>query len=158
MANRITKVCQDLHHQGLLYSLWTFGIHELDLAMGQHARQANSRNRELAAAGLDNLRLGLPLMEHLSERNSVASQGSAFYKLLIERGESGQLLSPRNTEVNIGGGTQSHDLDHTGLAEHGYASILDQGPELSYDLDFHGLGFSGLAHFTGQPWDWYLEQ
>ncbi|EXA30138.1 hypothetical protein FOVG_18457 [Fusarium oxysporum f. sp. pisi HDV247] len=158
MANRITKVCQDLHHQGLLYSLWTFGIHELDLAMGQHARQANSRNRELAAAGLDNLRLGLPLMEHLSERNSVASQGSAFYKLLIERGESGQLLSPRNTEANIGGGTQRHDLDHTGLAEHGYASILDLGAELSYDLDFHGLGFSGLAHFTGQPWDWYLEQ
>ncbi|RKK78558.1 hypothetical protein BFJ71_g16466 [Fusarium oxysporum] len=158
MANRITKVCQDLHHQGLLYSLWTFGIHELDLAMGQHARQANSRNRELAAAGLNNLRLGLPLMEHLSERNSVASQGSAFYKLLIERGESGQLLSPRNTEANIGGGTQRHDLDHTGLAEHGYASILDLGAELSYDLDFHGLGFSGLAHFTGQPWDWYLEQ
>ncbi|KAM0555903.1 hypothetical protein ACHAPJ_006305 [Fusarium lateritium] len=159
MANRITTICQDLHQQGLLYSLWTFGIHELDLAMGQHARQANSRDKDVAAAGLENLRLGLPLMDYLSERNSVAGQGSAFYKVLIERAESGQLPSPPQGTENVAiAGEESQNISQMGATEGNYDSVLDPGGELSFDLDFHGLGFSGLAHFSGQPWDWYLEQ
>ena len=86
-ASKVTDICQDLDRQGLLHSLWSFGIHEFDLAMGQHARQVNSKNPTVAACGFQNLYRGLPLIQQLCERSFVASQGAVFYQQLIERFE-----------------------------------------------------------------------
>ncbi|KAL3471040.1 fungal-specific transcription factor domain-containing protein [Aspergillus californicus] len=87
-ANRISNICQDLQRRDLLDSLWQFGIHEFDLAMGQHARRANSRTPAERDTGLDSLRSGLPVLRKLCDRSSVAVQGAEFYEHLIQKLES----------------------------------------------------------------------
>jgi hypothetical protein len=57
--------------------------------MGQHAREANGKDDEIAAAGLKVLREGLPMMRNLGRRSSEAKQGLMFYEELINRQASG---------------------------------------------------------------------
>ncbi|GME60349.1 hypothetical protein B7463_g2470 [Neofusicoccum parvum] len=84
-AVKILGIGKDLSSQGLLGSLWGFGIHQFDLAMGQHARETKSDDKETAANALSNLRQGIPFMQLLCQRSSTAAQGLAFYEALLEK-------------------------------------------------------------------------
>ncbi|KAL2817060.1 fungal-specific transcription factor domain-containing protein [Aspergillus cavernicola] len=84
-ATQISRISEDLQQRNLLTSLWQFGIHEIDLAMGQQARRANSRSQSEREIGLNSLRSGLPVLRQLCDRSSVAVQGTEFYEHLIQR-------------------------------------------------------------------------
>lgn len=84
-ATDISHVCEDLDRQDLLGSLWNFGIHEFDLAMVLHARQANSADSATSRTGLRNLQRGLPWARKLGSRSSVAQQAQMFYEDLVKK-------------------------------------------------------------------------
>ena len=84
-ATEISIVCEDLDRQGLLGSLWNFGIHEIDLAMVMHARQANSKDPATAKTGMRNLQRGLPRTRELGSRSSFAQQAQIFYEDLVKK-------------------------------------------------------------------------
>lgn len=100
-AAQISLVCEDLDRQGLLGSLWGFGIHEFDLAMAQHARSSNSSDSSIALVGLENLRKGLPWLRRLCKRSSVASQGLVFYEELISKFDSSAKSQLQVSSVNM---------------------------------------------------------
>jgi hypothetical protein len=84
-AAEISHVCEDLDRQDLLGSLWNFGIHEFDLAMVLHARQANSADPATSRTGMRNLQRGLPWARKLGSRSSVAQQAQMFYEDLVKK-------------------------------------------------------------------------
>ncbi|RFU33870.1 hypothetical protein B7463_g2470, partial [Scytalidium lignicola] len=84
-AMEISSVCEDLDRQDLLGSLWNFGIHEFDLAMCQHAREANSKDPVVARQGLLRLKRGLPWVRKLGKRSAVAIQAQVFYEELVKK-------------------------------------------------------------------------
>ncbi|OAL35122.1 hypothetical protein AYO20_05599 [Fonsecaea nubica] len=84
-AADISHVCEDLDRQDLLGSLWNFGIHEFDLAMVLHARQANSSDPATSRTGVRNLQRGLPWARKLGSRSSVAQQAQMFYEDLVKK-------------------------------------------------------------------------
>lgn len=162
MAGEITKTGCDLMSQGLISSLWTFGIHEIDLAMGQHARQANSQNSDLAAAGLRSLQTGLPLLEHLSDRNSVASQGAEFYRVLIEKVQNGEIPSPSNPSgEQLAPTDESFNCPSDGLVA-GHVDSFVPAVAMGHANQVFGhfnpqqLEAANMAHFDGQLWNWDL--
>jgi hypothetical protein len=67
-ATRIIDICEAMQHCGPLDSPWSFGSHELDLALCHQARLANSREKGTAAKGLRELRRGLPLLARLESK------------------------------------------------------------------------------------------
>jgi hypothetical protein len=77
-AVSITKVCLDLYSQGLINSVWVFAIHQLYLAMCQHARESRDPDPSVAEEGLKNLQESMPILEKLSVKNSVARQAFVF--------------------------------------------------------------------------------
>ncbi|KAK5124765.1 hypothetical protein LTR85_001478 [Meristemomyces frigidus] len=84
-AAGIIDICSSLKHRELLDSLWSFGVHDLDLALGQQARCANSQYAAVSSEGTRHLRRGLPLLQQLCHRNSVASQGAEFFDQLLQK-------------------------------------------------------------------------
>ncbi|KAJ6443234.1 mucoidy inhibitor A [Purpureocillium lavendulum] len=152
MAAQITKTCEDLNSQGLLYSLWNFGIHELDLAMGQHARQVNGKNEEAACSAFQKLQTGLPLIRLLSERSSVAAQGAAFYEKLVQQtmSKNGTAIDAQHEDdaATLQGG-QPHEM---GEEKPGDTQLPAHVPDWLYDLDL--LPFSDWAPRTNHPWGW----
>ncbi|KAK4084886.1 transcriptional regulator family: Fungal Specific TF [Purpureocillium lilacinum] len=152
MASQITETCEDLNSHGLLYSLWNFGIHELDLAMGQHARQVNSKNNDTATLALTKLQRGLPLMNLLSERSSVAAQGSAFYEKLVGRAV-GWLLA--ESDGQRGGDQCPHESsDEPGREQPVQSQVTPLVPGWIYDLDLPDFAFSDWVPQTNHPWGW----
>lgn len=139
MASQITDTCQSLESRGLLYSLWNFGIHELDLAMGQHARQANSTESDVAAVGLQRLQTGLPLIKMLSARSSVAAQGSEFYEKLVEKVTSRLDMS--------------QEEDSSGMMP----AESEPEPDWLYGLDLNDLAFADWVPQINHPWGWDIE-
>lgn len=83
-AVSILQIGADLEDSNLLGSLWGFGIHQFDLAMGQHARETKSDEQDASETAFSNLRKGLPLMQQLAQRSSTAAQGLAFYEALLD--------------------------------------------------------------------------
>jgi hypothetical protein len=152
-ATRMTASCEDLHRQNLLCSLWNFGIHEFDLAMGQYARQAKSR--EYSALALNSIRRYLPLMRSLINRSSVAKQSVVFYEQLvdkIERGSDGEPTAESST-TNVRSEQESEE------GSEGLASFAaDSTGEWPYGLDFHDMPFPDLGpQQTGHPWGWEMD-
>lgn len=84
-ATEISNVVKDLDRQDLLGSLWNFGIHEFDLAMVLHARQANSKDPATSKTGMRNLQSGLPWARKLGSRSSVAQQAQMFCEDLVKK-------------------------------------------------------------------------
>ncbi|KIX01382.1 uncharacterized protein Z518_09107 [Rhinocladiella mackenziei CBS 650.93] len=83
-AVSISQICVDLCEQDLIDSIWVYGIHQLDLAMCQHARESRDDDPDVAEQGLQNLRTSLPILERLSTRSSTAKQGFIFLKEVAE--------------------------------------------------------------------------
>jgi hypothetical protein len=97
-AMEITNVCQNLDRQDLLGSLWNYGIHEFDLAIGQHARQANSKDGTIAAMGKRNLETCLPLLGNFPGAVLWLHKGKCFMRrwrrngMLIKRAETRKVV------------------------------------------------------------------
>ncbi|KAK8258238.1 fungal-specific transcription factor domain-containing protein [Phyllosticta capitalensis] len=89
-AVRILDICKDLAAQNLLESLWGFGIHQLDLAVGQHARETKSSDTAMAESALERLKEGINLMREVCQCSSTAAQGLAFYEALLEDRKAGK--------------------------------------------------------------------
>ena len=141
-ASKITDICQDLGRQSLLHSLWNFGIHEFDLAMGQHARQLNSRNSDVAACGFQNLRRGLPLIQQLCARSFVASQGAVFYQQLVQQFEKHQ--QQISDEITPSNGERQPTETHLPSGLTSPWSFEAMG-EWEHEFDFHQ---NGLGNWT----------
>ncbi|KAL6246782.1 hypothetical protein RBB50_006089 [Rhinocladiella similis] len=77
-ATAISKICLALFEQDLISSMWVFGIHQLYLAMCQHARESRDPNPSISTGGLQNLQESLPILKKLSAKNSVARQAFIF--------------------------------------------------------------------------------
>ncbi|KAK8169391.1 fungal-specific transcription factor domain-containing protein [Phyllosticta citrichinensis] len=88
-AERILDIGKDLAAQNLLESLWGFGLHQLDLAVGQHARETKSAEQGVAESALGRLREGVLLLREVCQRSSTAAQGLAFYEALLEGRNTG---------------------------------------------------------------------
>ncbi|KAK8179131.1 fungal-specific transcription factor domain-containing protein [Phyllosticta citribraziliensis] len=88
-AERILDIGKDLAAQNLLESLWGFGLHQLDLAVGQHARETKSAEQGVAESALGRLREGVHLLREVCQRSSTAAQGLAFYEALLEGRNTG---------------------------------------------------------------------
>ncbi len=156
MAGEITKTCEDLHSQGLLLSLWNFGVHELDLAMGQHARQANSSDSVAAALGLQRLRAGLPLIKLLSERSSVADQGAVFYEKLVKRAANRLVVAPQEQ----GGNPARHQDGDQSASQIMPENSPTQTEDLDWlnQLDLDDIVFSDWIPRTHHPWGWDMAE
>lgn len=159
MASEITNTCKGLHESSLLGSLWNFGIHELDLAMGQHARLVN-RNSDDAAPALKELMAGLPLIQSLSERSSVAAQGAAFYETLIQRSKDRVTAVPNTRDSAGPDGVLKTSLQAVSATGEGIAPIDAATGSATfvqdwlYDFDEHDLTFSDWVPQTNHPWGW----
>ncbi|KAJ9145456.1 Fungal specific transcription factor domain-containing protein [Pleurostoma richardsiae] len=157
-ASKITDICGDLDRQGLLHSLWNFGIHEFDLAMGQHARQVNSKSPGVSGVGFQNLRRGLPLIQQLCNRSFVASQGAVFYQQLIGKFEKHLQRGSEHSDVHTQGapsdpGQQPTTPDlHTGVTPPWMAEAMENWEN---GFEFHEHSFANwTAQQAGQPWGW----
>lgn len=158
-ATMIITICEDLFHRDLLGSLWSFAAHELDLALGYQARAANSQSPVGAAEGREQLRRGLPLLQHLGQRNTTASQGSAFYEQLLDRLDSSdESLSPAQILQRQ---FQSSQLPtHQDVQVALDPVVLYEGPaalqDWPLDLDLSDPEFTGiLEDVLGDAWGWH---
>ncbi|KIW46642.1 hypothetical protein, variant 1 [Exophiala oligosperma] len=77
-ATAISKICLSLFEQDLINSIWVFAIHQLYLAMCQHARESRDPDPSISARGLQNLQESLPVLKKLGAKNSVARQAFIF--------------------------------------------------------------------------------
>lgn len=143
-AVEITNVCQDLNRQDLLGSLWNFGIRGFDLAMGQHARQANSKDREVASSGLQHLKRGIPWYRELAKRSSAATQGLMFYEELLRKSEAHVDPINDNEDVSTEGPIGLSTLESNG-------STIEWGA----DIDFSDPLFQNhVIEQDPNAWTW----
>jgi len=138
---QISRLCEELDQQDLLGSLWNFGIHDFDLAMTQHAREANDKDPRVSRTGLTNLRRGLPWLRRLCRRSSVASQGLMFYEELVMKMDD-HVVDGENDAV-------SPDADET--TNH-TANVSGQ-LEWEFHVDYNEMSLQPMSSDPG-AWAW----
>jgi hypothetical protein len=135
-ATEISNVVKDLDRQDLLGSLWNFGIHEFDLAMVLHARQANSKDPATSKTGMRNLQSGLPWARKLGSRSSVAQQAQMFYEDLVKK--INQSATPTDDANRIAPAAED-------------AQAVDPG-EAAEAATFHSLDASNASATASASW------
>ncbi|KAK7546264.1 fungal-specific transcription factor domain-containing protein [Phyllosticta citricarpa] len=148
-AVRIVDICGALAAQNLLESLWGFGIHQLDLAVGQHARETKAAEPSVAEGALGRLGQGVRLLREVCRRSSTAAQGLAFYEALLEErktaGGLGREGGVEGGEAVVGGG----DVDEEASEETPVGPLAAAASLQQPDLRLAGSWGAAAARWNG---------